>query len=428
MPSYPRLTRAALALALTGTSLVAASAVAPQADAAANSTCGPAALVAIRTADATLQRWTDATPLTAGGVSAADQVGQGWSDARLTAADSTNGLMFAVFGDGSMRAYQWDAADGSYRDGATIGKGWQDVVQLIPQGHGVLYAVTSDGTMNLYVYDAANKRWLNGGNGVKIGHGWQAFTNLASGGNGIVYAVERSTGQLYWYKRSNFANATSGSWAPRKLVSSSSAWTQYTSLVGAGDGVLYGVHRDGTLRWYNHSGAQTGTGSWSGPTTVGSGWGSYRALTTAPSACRPPATGGVPDAPPANPYGPSHNSDGARLTPRAQFVADQVEARWKDVPCWGYDTADTRSDHSTGNGIDCTIGAIGRYPGASDKQDGDEIAAWLKKYASTLKVKYVIWYGKIWSTARSSEGWRTYTAGTGVTQGHYDHVHISVEN
>lgn len=45
-----------------------------------------------------------------------------------------------------------------------------------------------------------------------------------------------------------------------------------------------------------------------------------------------------------------------------------------------------------------------------------------------LQVRYVIWDGKIWSVARSSEGWCTYTCGSGVTGGHYDHVHVSIQN
>jgi len=55
-------------------------------------------------------------------------------------------------------------------------------------------------------------------------------------------------------------------------------------------------------------------------------------------------------------------------------------------------------------------------------------ANWLKQHAVRLDVRYVIWDGKIWSVARASEGWRTYTAGSGVTGGHYDHVHVSMQN
>jgi hypothetical protein len=36
--------------------------------------------------------------------------------------------------------------------------------------------------------------------------------------------------------------------------------------------------------------------------------------------------------------------------------------------------------------------------------------------------------GTIRSVARASEGWRTCTAGGGVTGGHHDHVHFSKQN
>jgi hypothetical protein len=49
-------------------------------------------------------------------------------------------------------------------------------------------------------------------------------------------------------------------------------------------------------------------------------------------------------------------------------------------------------------------------------------------HAARLDVQYVIWDGKIWNRSRTSEGWRTYTAGSGVTGGHYDHVHVSITN
>ncbi len=56
---------------------------------------------------------------------------------------------------------------------------------------------------------------------------------------------------------------------------------------------------------------------------------------------------------------------------------------------------------------------------------------WLKANAQTLGVEYLIWQGRIWSVARSSEGWRPYDGGGmhdpgGVTGGHYDHLHFTV--
>ena len=84
-------------------------------------------------------------------------------------------------------------------------------------------------------------------------------------------------------------------------------------------------------------------------------------------------------------------------------------------------------DHP-GNAVDCFPGNFGQYPSSSDKRDGDELAEWLKNNASALKVRYVIWYNRIWNSRRASEGWRNDDKAGQVTNGHYDHVHISVNS
>ncbi|SER98246.1 peptidase inhibitor family I36 protein [Lentzea albida] len=143
-----------------------------------------------------------------------------------------------------------------------------------------------------------------------------------------------------------------------------------------------------------------------------------------------PAPGTYP-APEANPH-PEATAKAPNATKRTQFIDDQIASKTGEKQCWvgdyrSYESA--TSNHNTGNALDCTISnAIGTYPTESQKAQGWKLAYWLQKYASKLDVRYVIWQGKIWSVARASEGWRTYTAGTGVTNGHYDHVHVSVQN
>ncbi|WP_246017382.1 peptidase inhibitor family I36 protein [Micromonospora pisi] len=136
-------------------------------------------------------------------------------------------------------------------------------------------------------------------------------------------------------------------------------------------------------------------------------------------------------APPSNPH-PSAASRAPNATDRTQFVDNQIANLTGETHCWvgdyrSYEASTT--NHNTGNALDCTISdAIGSYPNAAQEAQGWKLARWLQKYASELDVRYVIWDGMIWSVARSSEGWRTYTAGSGVTGGHYDHVHVSIQN
>ena len=59
------------------------------------------------------------------------------------------------------------------------------------------------------------------------------------------------------------------------------------------------------------------------------------------------------------------------------------------------------------------------------------LAEWLRANALALRVKYVIYQGKIWQTLVAGSGWKTYSGGgvydpSDPTGGHYDHVHVSV--
>ena len=60
---------------------------------------------------------------------------------------------------------------------------------------------------------------------------------------------------------------------------------------------------------------------------------------------------------------------------------------------------------------------------------GWRLANWAAHNAATLNVSEVIFYDRIWTVARSAEGWRAYRHSSGSggnsTQ-HRDHVHISV--
>jgi len=75
-----------------------------------------------------------------------------------------------------------------------------------------------------------------------------------------------------------------------------------------------------------------------------------------------------------------------------------------------------RSEHDTGHAIDVMV--------YGDKALGDEVAAWAQAHASELNLYDVIWYDRIWTPARASEGWRDYGDHGSPTANHMDHVHI----
>ena len=84
---------------------------------------------------------------------------------------------------------------------------------------------------------------------------------------------------------------------------------------------------------------------------------------------------------------------------------------------------EANSDHSTGRAVDLMIP---NYRSASGKNFGGDVAAWARANARSLGVTYVIWNQRIWSVARSSEGWRAMANRGGDSANHKDHVHISV--
>lgn len=152
---------------------------------------------------------------------------------------------------------------------------------------------------------------------------------------------------------------------------------------------------------------------------------------------------GRPERPPENPdpepkpYAkPSDNPHPAQIgspgkpTARTTFVSDEIARRTGERHCTPGGSRSSTSDHNTGNALDCTISnAINIRPTAAQREQGWRLAKWLREYATRLDVQYVVWDGKIWNRSRDAEGWRRHPmADKGVRLGHYDHVHVSMQN
>ena len=78
---------------------------------------------------------------------------------------------------------------------------------------------------------------------------------------------------------------------------------------------------------------------------------------------------------------------------------------------------DAHGEHSSGKALDIMT---------SDKALGDQIAAFLQSHAAELNLYDVIWWDRIWTPVRASEGWRYYGDHGSATANHMDHVHVSV--
>jgi hypothetical protein len=75
-----------------------------------------------------------------------------------------------------------------------------------------------------------------------------------------------------------------------------------------------------------------------------------------------------------------------------------------------------RSEHDTGHAIDVMV--------YGDRSLGDEIAAWAQAHASELNLYDILWYQRIWTPIRASEGWRPLPDRGSPTANHMDHVHL----
>ena len=95
-------------------------------------------------------------------------------------------------------------------------------------------------------------------------------------------------------------------------------------------------------------------------------------------------------------------------------------------PVGGVGSRPNASDHPAGRAVDVMIPD---WDTPSGNAEGWRIARWAQANAAALRITYVIFDARIWSTARAGEGWRPYSHPTGAsnpTLDHLDHVHISV--
>lgn len=105
------------------------------------------------------------------------------------------------------------------------------------------------------------------------------------------------------------------------------------------------------------------------------------------------------------------------VKPHVKAAADIIGPAFGVSTIYGVASRNYTSDHPLGLALDFMVGG--------DKAKGDAIAAHVVKNASKYQITYVIWYQKIWSTGRASEGWRAMENRGSATANHLDHVHVS---
>jgi hypothetical protein len=175
-----------------------------------------------------------------------------------------------------------------------VATGWQGFREVIPAGSSGFYGLTPDGTLKWYRHDgaldgtgkwkgpvdvgkggafdprtgSAGPRGISGG--ASAGGGWSSCRKIVAAGDGVLYCIGPD-GTLRWYRHGDAADtAARPTWYGPSVVGT--GWGSFAHVFSAGEGTLYGVTPTGDVLWYRHRGYLTGQNIWEGPKPVHAGW------------------------------------------------------------------------------------------------------------------------------------------------------------
>ncbi len=143
----------------------------------------------------------------------------------------------------------------------------------------VLYGIAPTGALKWYRHNGApTGAGLNSPGAwtgpTEVGSGWQDFIQVVPGGGTVLYGIARD-GTLKWYSHNDAMNGTPA-WQGAKNVGT--GWQNFKQVFSGSEGILYAIAQDGTLKWYHHTGYRDGAATWDGPKTVGSGWQNFKTV------------------------------------------------------------------------------------------------------------------------------------------------------
>lgn len=175
-----------------------------------------------------------------------------------------------------------------------VATGWQGFREVIPAGASSFYALTPDGMLKWYRHEGAldgTGRWKGpvdvgrgggamdprigsvgprGISGGASGGGWSSCRKIVAAGDGVLYCLG-ADGTLRWYRHRDAADARAWPiWDGPSVVGT--GWGSFAHVFSAGEGTLYAVTPTGDLLWHLHRGYQTGQNIWEGPKPVHTGW------------------------------------------------------------------------------------------------------------------------------------------------------------
>jgi len=118
------------------------------------------------------------------------------------------------------------------------------------------------------------------------------------------------------------------------------------------------------------------------------------------------------------------------LTPRAQHALDATQSVWGRESVGGFAPGGVSSGHMEGSAHyeGRAVDVFFRPADATHRREGWALAHWLVTNAPSLRLATVIYDDRIWTAARSKEGWRPYRSDdpSNAIKQHRDHVHLDV--
>ena len=123
----------------------------------------------------------------------------------------------------------------------------------------VLYGIAPAGALKWYRHNGAPTgagltspgAWTGP---TEVGSGWQDFIQVVPGGGAVLYGITRD-GTLKWYRHDDAMNGTPA-WQGAKNVGT--GWQNFKLVFSGSEGILYAIAQDGTLKWYRHTGYRDG--------------------------------------------------------------------------------------------------------------------------------------------------------------------------
>ena len=110
-----------------------------------------------------------------------------------------------------------------------------------------------------------------------------------------------------------------------------------------------------------------------------------------------------------------------QLAPRAKRVVLDVRATYPQIATMYGVRPDPLPDHPSGRAVDVMVPNY-----RANKALGWQVARHMQVNASRLGINYVIFDQRIWSVARSSEGWRPMADRCDDNANHKNHVHVTM--